>query len=684
MKKKLITLFSLLALGTGLLHAQTGVWYFGNGGGLQFTNTGTNPIAGSPINTSEGCAGVVDALNNVEFYTDGANIWNGNHVNQSGTAGTLAGTISSSQTALIIPVPDQTCNNFFIFTTQSVENNYGVAGVSDGLRVSLATVTGTAPSTTVTITTANRNQLINTGGALMSERLTAVSDGNGGYWVLAHGCGTYGAASFGTPLNTLGEGNFYRVHVTNTTTTIGSLTATAINFPASTHRSCIHPYLTTNGSSNIFYTQGQMKLSADGRRLAVAMGMLREVQLYDFNQSTGAITNQVLITNFAGTEATVYGVEFSPNGDMLYVATTYAGSTKNVYQFDLLTNVRTTLATSTTNYNFGHLQLGPDQRIYVARQPNNTTTVLDVIQSPNTSGTGCTYVSGGVTIAGQCRLGLPTVLVNNPCEGNGGPTGCVCNSSATITGSTLLKDGTGTATLALNSGTMLVRRLKITLVNFTQSVTPECLKCEMNAASQFGTITNTPVVNTVTGVLAPATTNGVASWSKQISWTLTTPAVVNGSVTLNLRFPGVLNLSCCANKVDYCFNVEYIDADCNICENTTCTSTGSPQALKLNDEQPANEMVIPSAPAVKPETGNKNDIMQLFPNPTGGNVTVELAASDLGGKIQVFNSNGTMVQSQRCEGPVTVISTGNLPNGLYMITYESNGTRVSQQLLVQH
>jgi hypothetical protein len=696
MKKRIITLFSVLAMAAGTMQAQNGTWYFGVGGGLQFTGMTTAPLAGAAINTSEGCASIVDAANNVVMYTDGITVWNGSHVAQAG-AGTLGGNPSATQTALIIPIPGQNCNSYFIFTTQAVETDYGGVGGNTGLRVSLATVTGTAPTTTVTITPANRNQLINTGGALMSERLTAVSNGSGGYWVIAHGAGTYGAVAPTSPLNIIGETRFYTVSVTAATTTIASLTAASTSFVTSPHQSWIHPY-PSGGSS--YRTQGQLKVSSNGARLAVAMSSLSELQLYDFNPATGVITNQRLLNVASGafnvggvTDATIYGVEFSPNSNVLYVSTTFGGTVKNVYQFDvtgataaIISGTRFTAspAVANNNYTYGQLQLGPNGRIYIAKNPNGTgATTLDVINTPNTLGAGCGYSASSVSIAGSCRLGLPTVLLNNNCEGNGNPSGgCVCTSTATITASTLQKDGTGTATIALNSGGMLVRRLKITLVNFNQNVSPECLKCEMTAASQFGTITNTPVVNTVTGVLAPATSMGTATWSKQIIWTLNTPAIVNGNVVLNLRFPGVLNLSCCSNRVEYCFNVEYIDADCNICENTTCTSGGSPAQVDMQTpDVKVNE--TPETP-VKPETSNKNDIMQLFPNPTGGNVTVELAASDLGGKIQVINTNGTMVQSQRCEGPVTVINTANLPNGIYMITYESNGTRVSQQLLVQH
>lgn len=697
MKKKLITLFSLLAMATGTVQAQNGTWYFGNNGGLQINGPVTTPLAGSAINTSEGCASIVDGANNVVMYTDGTNIWNGSHTSQAGTAGTLGGNPSSTQAALIVPIPGQNCNSYFIFTVQAGETDYGTVGGNAGLRVSLATVTGVAPTTTVTITTANRNQSLTT-GVLMSERLTAVSNGSGGYWVIAHGAGTYASQlPGGTPINTGGETNFYTVQVTPATTTIGALTVTPTSFATSPHQSWGHPY--PQPGPNSYRTIGQMKASTSATsgttHIAVAMGYLQEVQLYDFNVSTGAITNQILLNaasgafNVGATDATIYGLEFSPNGDLLYTSTTFGGANKRIYQFDITSGVAATISGTryivttgpNTNYNFGEMQLGPNGRIYIAKQPNLATTSIDHIVTPNVAGVGCGYAAAAVPIGGNSRLGLPTVLLNNPCEGNGS-SGCECNSSATITGTTLLKDGTGTATLALNSGSMLVRRLKITLVNFTQNVSAECLKCEATAASQFGTITNTPVINTVTGVLAPATTMGVASWSKQISWTFGTPAVVNGSVVLNVRFPGVLNLSCCSNKVDYCFNVEYIDADCNICENTTCANGGSQEPDKMNTV-PQLE-VNPTAPVQKTETGSKSDAMKLFPNPTSGNITVELAAADLAGKIQVFNSTGTMVLSQRCEGPVTVLSTGNLPNGIYVITYENGSSRVSQQLMIQH
>lgn len=428
MKTKHLPLLALAFFGAMQVHAQNDTWYFGNGGGLQFSGLTTSPVTGSVINTSEGCTNIVDALGNVVMYTDGTNIWNGLHVSQTPTAGLLGGNTSSTQTALIVPLPGVNCGKYFIFTTQAVESDYGTTVGptntlgSTGLRVSLATVTGVAPSTTVTILPADRNHDL-TPGLIVSERLTTVEDGANGCWVIAHGAGTYAGPGPTNPIDITTEGDFFTVHITPATTTISSLTVTTTTFTTSTHKSWEHPY---PGINNAYYTQGQLKANKAGTRLAMAMSFLHEVQLYDFNPTLGIITNQVLLNpgNSAFdpvlTDATVYGLEFSPNGNLLYVSTAFGGTQKSVSQFDLTAvNIpasRVFLTTATTNYTFGQMQLGPDGKIYIAKQPNLTTTTLDVINNPNVPGTGCNYASSAVPIGGQSRLGLPTVVFYSPCD----------------------------------------------------------------------------------------------------------------------------------------------------------------------------------------------------------------------------------------------------------------------------
>lgn len=428
MKTKFIPFVCAALLAAAQLPAQNDTWYFGNGGGLQFSGLTTSPASGSVINTSEGCTNIVDALGNVVMYTDGTNIWNGMHVSQTPTAGLLGGNTSSTQTALIVPLPGVNCGKYFIFTTQAVESDYGTTVGptntlgSTGLRVSLATVTGVAPSTTVTILPADRNYNL-TPGLIVSERLTTVEDGANGCWVIAHGAGTYAGPGPTNPIDTTTEGDFFTVHITPATTTVSSLSVSTTTFTTSTHKSWEHPY---PGVNNAYYTQGQLKANKTGTRLAMAMSFLHEVQLYDFNPTLGVISNQVLLNHGNSAfdpvlmDATVYGLEFSPNGNLLYVSTAFGGAQKSVSQFDLTAvNIpasRVFLTTATTNYTFGQMQLGPDGKIYIAKQPNLTTTTLDVINNPNVPGTGCNYASSAVAIGGQSRLGLPTVVLYSPCD----------------------------------------------------------------------------------------------------------------------------------------------------------------------------------------------------------------------------------------------------------------------------
>ncbi len=427
MKTNLFPFVCAALLAAAQLPAQNDTWYFGNGAGLHFNGIITTPAGGSLLNTSEGCATVVDFNGNVAMYTDGVNIWNGAHVLQSSSAGSLGGHPSSTQAALIVPLPSPNCGKYFIFTTQAVESDYGVTAgpnnlaSSSGLRVSLATVTGTAPSTTVTILPADRDVNL-TPGILMSERLTAVDDGSNGCWVIAHGAGTYSNPNTTSPINIAGEKSFYTVHITNATPTVASLSVNSTSFTPSPHVSYSHPY---PGNSNAYFTQGQLKATMGGTRLGVAMSYGFEVQLYDFNPSSGAVSNQVLLngTNFAFdpfSEATVYGLEFSPNGNLLYVTTTFGGMYDYIYQFDLTaSNVaasRVAIDSIPGNYAFGQMQLARNGKIYIAKQPTLSTGSLDVINNPNAQGLGCNHASAAVPIGGFSRLGLPTVVFYSPCD----------------------------------------------------------------------------------------------------------------------------------------------------------------------------------------------------------------------------------------------------------------------------
>ncbi len=79
-----ILFFTLILFNSSSIFAQgeAANWFFGENVGLRFDPiTGlTSGIAGSPIDTNEGCASISDSDGNLLFYTDGTTVWNRNHV----------------------------------------------------------------------------------------------------------------------------------------------------------------------------------------------------------------------------------------------------------------------------------------------------------------------------------------------------------------------------------------------------------------------------------------------------------------------------------------------------------------------------------------------------------------------------------------------------------------------------
>jgi WD40 repeat protein len=151
---------------------------------------------------------------------------------------------------------------------------------------------------------------------------------------------------------------------------------------------------------------GALKFSPDGRRLAAALWReTNKFEYYDFDRTTGKVSNP----NSFGPFAEAYGVEFSPDGTKLYgTCNGVGGGQTEIWQFDLRTKDKTLVGKS-ANRKIGALQLGPDGRIYVAREDNPN---LGVIQNPNAIGKECQYVDEGLKLGGRrSKLGLPAFVV---------------------------------------------------------------------------------------------------------------------------------------------------------------------------------------------------------------------------------------------------------------------------------
>ncbi|MEO5928360.1 MAG: hypothetical protein ABIR47_00370, partial [Candidatus Kapaibacterium sp.] len=364
------------------------IWYFGAGAGIDFNSGAPVNTAGGQLKSSEGCATIADPLTGaLLFYTDGVNVWNRAHLLMP-NGQKLGGDVSSTQSSLIMPMPDST-GRYYIFTADCVENS-----LRNGLQYSVVDMR--LDRGLGNIRTKNASLL-----APATERLTAIRLCNGiDFWVLAHGWG---------------DNKFYAWKVT----------------AAGIARPVISPVGLVHTSPNADAT-GYLSASNNGQKLAVAMMQSRTVQLLDFDINTGIVSNPITLLSPVPNCLT-YGVEFSPDNSKLYVSELIGG----FVQYDISSNDEAAILATRYTYQLysldfsviGALKLGPDGRIYCAIQGQKA---LGVINNPNAPGAAALYQTRGYDLGGiLCYYGLPNFASNYSIATASGDT-AICNGMSVL------------------------------------------------------------------------------------------------------------------------------------------------------------------------------------------------------------------------------------------------------------
>lgn len=317
--------------------------------GLDFSGGGPNAITTSQMAAGEGSASVSDATTGaLLFYTDGRSVWNANNTVMPNGSGLMGG-LSSTQAALIVPKPENG-NEYYVFTTDQT-------GGSLGLRFSVVNMLLDGGNGNV----AAKNVLLK---APVTEKITAVRQpGTSNYWLVAHGWN---------------DDAFYAYRIT----------PSGIDSAVVTHSGIVH------SDAMIQNSYGQMKFNTCGDRLALAAGYLDKVELFDFDVATGIVSNPKTIS-YADH---VYGIEFSPNSNVLYVGTYEASGT--LLQYDLTLPSTSAMISAvqivSTTPDIYPLQRGPDGKIYVVKSYSQ---YVGVIQSPDNVGSlACNYVDNAIDL----------------------------------------------------------------------------------------------------------------------------------------------------------------------------------------------------------------------------------------------------------------------------------------------
>ncbi len=397
----------IVILFTATVHSQneSANWYFGDNAGLNFNSSNPTPLIDGALNTKEGCATISDPLGNLLFYTDGKTVYDRNHnIMPNGTG--LMGDSSSTESAIIIPKPGSS-SKFYIFTTDKPSYFLTPNDPIDGLNFSEVDMQLNNGYGDIIVSTKNTHLITyNPNDAEQneyknSEKLTAVSHDNGlDVWVI-----------------TQFMNKFYSFLVTpngvETSPVVSTVTQT------------VFPRINDDGAN--ITAIGYLKVSPDGKKIAIAHSSTSlgspttgqrksgKVLIYDFNNSTGYVTNEELILD----NTYPYGVEFSPNSKILYVTASkfdidnifissdllqYNLESNNIPNSKLIINTSTNVA--------GALQLAIDSKIYRAGYVIfGSGTHLSVINNPNVLSSSCNYSHNSVFLNNKtAQIGLPPFI----------------------------------------------------------------------------------------------------------------------------------------------------------------------------------------------------------------------------------------------------------------------------------
>ena len=385
---------------------ESAIWYFGYNAGLDF-NTGDDPsvLLNGQLITKEGCATISDANGSLLFYTDGRTVWDRQHQVMPNGEG-LLGHSSSTESALIIPKPGNS-NSYYIFTIDKPSYFLTEDEPIDGVNYSEVDMTLNNGLGDVVDTQKNIHLITyDVNNATQSEyksseKITAVTHSDGSaVWVITHF-----------------RNKFYAFLVDYT----GVVDTPVV----SSVQQMVEPRINEEGAN--VTAIGYLKVSPDGEKIAIAhsstnLGSPRngtkksgKVLLYDFNNATGVVSNQKNVIS----NTYPYGVEFSPNSELLYVTTSVFDEDdlfvkSYLYQYQTeAANVEDTQQTVNNSSNVaGALQLAINGKIYRAGYPVfGEGEYLSVINNPNGIGSTCNYSHNSLFLEGKtAQLGLPPFI----------------------------------------------------------------------------------------------------------------------------------------------------------------------------------------------------------------------------------------------------------------------------------
>ncbi|MGE5383356.1 MAG: gliding motility-associated C-terminal domain-containing protein [Omnitrophica WOR_2 bacterium] len=344
-------------------------WYFYSRAAITFNNgTLPQPVSNCQISNGTGSASISDKNDgSLLFYSNGENVWNKNNTIMPN--GDNVGTIAEG----IMIVPDPGDENLFYLFNFRYNEAYQSQNELRYTKIDMRLDNGLGD-----VIQGEKNILLRTH---CSGHLTAVRHNIGeSIWLIAHD----------------DESNQYLSYLI---TSDSLSTVPIISFAGNTF---------DKGFGNI-------KVSPNGKKLAAALYMSLDatfLEILDFDNMTGLVSDN----NIVHKDWPTYGIEFSPDNSKLYSSE----GILHFIQYDLSSNIPDLILSSAYQLNSGvyqpgHIQLGPDGKIYTMGSDNM---YLTVINNPNILGSACNYIDNAIYMDGSyIGPGLPSFIqsyLNDP------------------------------------------------------------------------------------------------------------------------------------------------------------------------------------------------------------------------------------------------------------------------------
>ncbi|MCK9400698.1 MAG: hypothetical protein M0Q51_11990, partial [Bacteroidales bacterium] len=162
---------------------------------------------------------------------------------------------------------------------------------------------------------------------------------------------------------------------------------------------------------------GFLKISYDKRFLFSSYQTDKEIEVCNFNSSTGKSEYMYSLIEPGGVQWIIAGMELSPDSKYLYISYNKSGDTNVIYQFEMQYITDKDLFNSSAMLVGSGaatcMQLARDGKIYCSGPPELNYHYVSVIHNPWVRGVGCMYESNALFMSpGEVMISLPNILLD--------------------------------------------------------------------------------------------------------------------------------------------------------------------------------------------------------------------------------------------------------------------------------